>query len=432
MKTTASNDLSHQPASACSFSGRLWLFLLLGLLACAGEKSAEKVVVPSAARLQLSADTIMAGSNCRITAEVAATALDSNWQLVWSNAFGDVVIPGRAVDVLIHFTVPEHKLQKSGRHELALVRAGQVVDQKSLHILPGPPLDVMESYAGNKTMVAAGRQKAMVITIPKDTFDNPVQPGTPVSYQLRYPGAAVRVEEVPVEQLVSGIELPAGEQSGKIIIGASSGQARSVEETVMLTPGWPEAFTLQIQHWFPYADSRQNIELYTGFIRDATGNLVADGTAVIFQLMQQRKQVGVYRSFTSNGVARVHIENPDRAGVWDIQARIEGGILSDVLQLSFETYVTALPFQYESERHRIIAGPISAKLGQIVTDDLPVDVLLEGTDSSYVLEGLTENGFCSVTLPAGMLSGSYHCTVSAGGKTNSQKIEIIGTTFAKQ
>lgn len=403
-----------------------WLILMItaGWIGCGQNPTALYDTTALSAKLTLTDSIVQAGQKCSISARGAGVPIDSNWLLVWTGTYGDVVFRGQPADSLIVFDVPVLHFQRSGLIQLSLTRAGRVVDKRDLQIVPGPPVAVLESYAGNKTMVAGSRQRAMVMAIPKDTFENVAPAGSSVQFQLRYPGKEAYLEERTLEHLVSGVEIPAGERTGKIIIGVSSERARSSEEAVELTPAWPTQCSLDIDQWFPYADSRQNLVLRTGFIRDAANNLVADGTTVLFTVYEREQLVARYNSFTTGGVARVHIENPDRETDWKIQAQVEGQISSNILRLHFAPYVTELPFVYAAKERAIIAGPLSANLGQLVTDDLRVEVQLRSPHNTYSFSGLTENGFCKISLPFRLTPGVYQCQITAGGLVVNQEIKL--------
>lgn len=403
------------------------VWLIAGITACIGETTPASDPVGVSARLMISDSIVRAGQSARIWAQATTSTLDSNWYLVWSGGLGDVIFRGDPQDSLITFRLPDHHFQKSGRIQLHLVHAGTLMDDKQLEILPGNPVNVVESYAGNKTMVAASGQRAMVIAIPRDTFGNPAAEGTWVDFKLRYPGSSEMTRREPIDHMVSGIELDAGNRTGKIIVGASAGLARSVEETVELTPAWPTSFSLEVEDWFPYADSRHNVVLQTGFIRDAGGNLVADGTSVLFAVYEDDQLVAQYQSLTSSGSARGLIQNPDRQTNWRISALVEGDIRSNPVRLDFAPYVVSLPFRYDAIQRTIIAGPVTANLGQLVTDDLPVEIRLAQADSIYYFSGLTENGFCTVSLPTQLRAGQYRCQVAAGGMTTDRELMIRDT-----
>ena len=401
--------------------------LLLFSVACSGPSSSNSSVSlrPITGVLCLSDSTTFAGEGVSIFAISKQNTPADSLCLIWSGPYGDMLYieENRSGDT-VYFPIAEQAFQRSGVAMLSLCQKGQVLDKKTLNILPLSPIGVIETYAGEKTMVVKSDQTAMIVAIPKDTFGNPSMAGTPVQYALRYPGAPVSMLNNVINKVVSAQLINAGPKTGKILIGVSSDEANSIEETITLMSTWPSVFNIKAESWFPFADSRQNIIVRTGFIKDAWGNVVTDGTLLHFVIEEDGVQVAKYRGYTSSGAAQIQIENPDHAADWKIYALSEGGISSNTINLNFDIYVQELPFYYDPEQKSIVVGPIRGILGQMVTDDLEIQLILERPDNEYHFSGLTENGYCTVLLPDTFSAGKYQCQVLAGGQNNIRQISI--------
>jgi hypothetical protein len=273
-------------------------------------------------------------------------------------------------------------------------------------------------------MVTGSRQTAMEVVIPKDTFGNPIANGNLVQFNYSYPGSLLKVEVRKISNMVACLTLAAGDNSGNILIGASSGEAMAIEETIELTPAWPVTFNIEVTSSLPYADPRQNIVLTSNVIRDQKNNKVADGTIVHFTVSAKGTTVAQYRSFTSNGIAEVYIQNPDHATEWSINAVIAGGIQSNAIIQQFKTYVQQIPVDYEQKQGIFVIGPVTGHLGQMVTDDLPVEMVLQNEKISIKLSGKTENGFCRLKLPVDFPKGKFNYQVRTGGREVSEMISF--------
>jgi hypothetical protein len=401
------------------------LAALLLLLASCNSSVEEKTTTPDISGEILLPNTITtAGQPVDIFTTTDSDLPQSGWMVIWSDAFGDLMLEADTIKNGIALPVPDSAFQHSGMVVLSLCYDGLMLDQKSLKIIPGPAYGVIESYAGAKTMVVGSRQTAMEVVIPKDRFGNPVTDGNPAQFNFSYPGSLSKVEDRAISNMVASITLAAGENSGHILIGASSGEAMAIEETIELTPAWPVSFDIQITSCIPYADPRQNIVLTSNVIKDQKNNKVADGTVVYFTVSAQNRMVAQYRSFTSNGIAEVYIQNPDHATTWTINAAIAGGIQSNAIIQEFKTYVQQISVNYEQKQRTFVIGPVTGHLGQMVTDDLPVELLLQNEKTSMELSGKTENGFCRLKLPVDFPKGQFNYQVRTGGREVSKKIRL--------
>ncbi len=396
---------------------------LAGLSACS-EKPVPKPQEVWEGRLLVSDTVTLAGQNLRVQAIVEGASSPESCYLIWSGNFGDQVFKSSLQENKLSVTIPDSLLRESGRALLSLCVDGQTLDQRSMQVLAGTPQGIIETYTGPRTIVVNSRQTAMTIGIPKDTFGNPANEGTAVQFQLRYPGRPPRSNEQAVSNLVSSLLIEPDKQKGKILVGAKSGEARSIEETIDLTPAWPIPFSIQAANWFPFADPRQNVFLQSGFITDAEGNKVADGTLIHFIVQENGTEVAHYRSFTSNGSVGVYIQNPEYPTDWEIFAYAEGEEKSNTLELTFASYIKELPFEYDPVEKALLLGPISGPLGQMVSDDFKVDIQLAGPDTTYFFSKKTKTGFCNLYLPFDFRPGVYQCQVLAGGKSINEEIEI--------
>ena len=373
----------------------------------------------------LTDSSTVAGSPLLIIAKIDLDTIESPIWLIWSNAFGDLFYQGEHQQNGWQFSIPDSAFNYSGIVELSLSYQGTKIDQKRIQILPQKAFGIIESYAGAKTMVVNSRQSAMVVAIPKDTFGNAMLYMDSVQFRWRYPKATAEEKYQLIRGMTAAISLPSGSNSGKILTGATLGQSKSVEETIELTPGWPQTFQIEVSNWFPFADSRQLVTVQSGIITDRNGNQVADGTSIQFIVRENGKVQSRYRSFTSNGSAQVYIENPDHATSFEVFAMAEGGASSNTFVLTFDAAVQQLPFAYDQKQQAIVIGPITGNLGQMISDGLSVSVQLKKNKEGFRFVGRTENGFCTIVLSDKIPEGSYQCEVLAGGK---QTVEIVSIT----
>lgn len=399
------------------------LWIVVGT-ACRSGLTADPADELPPARIFLPDSISPAGRSVRLGVQTSAPQPVDNWALIWSDAFGDRMYSAKPDGQGLVFEIPDTVVYRSGDVLLSLCWMGHTIDQAHLWIKAGEPEGVIETYAGARTLVSNSGQRAMIVGIPKDALGNVVDAGTKVLLSLRYPDAQPLTRELTVGNMVTSLELSAGSRTGKIIIGATAGQARSIEEAIQVTSGWPVAFSVEVLSWFPYADARQHISLRTDFIRDAAGNLVSDGTLIHFIVSEQGRPVATYRSYTSGGSAKVFIENPQRPVAWEITAMSEGGIRSNSVRLEFAPYVSALPVLYDAQRHALSIGPVTGKLGQMVGDDLEIHIALTGSQYSFSASAPTDNGHCMIYLPPDLPLGAYQARAWAGGWEQTDTLTI--------
>lgn len=402
----------------------LFFGLISFLLGCSSPSAEPPPDIVVKGRILLQDSITNAGEPIDINALLDADTSAGNWTLLWTDAFGETILNLPKVKGTIKIPVPEVIFEKNGKVLLSLCHNGVIIDQQQLEIRSGLPFGVIESYAGAKTMVVGSRQTAMEIVIPKDQFGNTMPDGHQVRFNYSYPGSPPAEKDRLVSNMVAALTFGAGENDGNILIGASSGEAMAIEENIELTPAWPATFAIKQTSWVPYSDSRQNITVRSNTITDNRGNKVADGTVVHFTVSENNLTVAQYRAFTSNGIAEVYIQNPDHAANWTISAVAAGGITGNNISLGFATYVQQMPVIYDTEKEALVIGPVTGHLGQMVTDDLPVDLELQLESTYMAFSGKTEDGFCTLQLPSEFQKGSYDYKVKAGGRELKGKLNI--------
>ncbi|MTB52182.1 hypothetical protein [Lewinella sp. W8] len=403
----------------------LGLLLLSGLLGCrGGEPSPEDIPT-------VVAEFVNAPRGLSVGTPLSVTARGSGVEhslLTWTNVFGIRVIPGgslKAEGEIYAWPIPEDLLRVAGKVDLVLAHNGSVLATHNLLIRPGPPTGIMETYVGPKTLVVNSEQPAMMITVPLDTFGNPVDNQRSVTQQVKYPGRETISRELRTTNLVSSYELAAGPQTGKILLAASADASRTVEENIELTPAWPETTVIQLDQFYPFADSRQEYWVSTAPVMDVYGNPVADGTVVEFVLRNGDGSLyGKYRAFTTGGVAQAHLLNPVAPTNLRLSANVPGGATSNSLALEFAAYVTQMPFRVEPDARRVEVGPLGAVMGQVVGDDLPVSLQIAGGGQQYAAEKLTYEGQCTFELPANLPPGEYTGELRAGGLIKPLRITL--------
>lgn len=365
-----------------------------------------------------------AGEPVDIYALFDSDSITGTWTILWTDAFGETIMTLPQQGGTIKLPIPEQAFKKTGMVQLTLCHNEKIIDKQQLEIKSGPPFGVVESYAGAKTMVVGSSQTAMEIVIPKDQFGNPMPDGHEVRFNYSYPGKQPEVKDRQINNMIAAITFGAGENDGNILIGASSGKAMAIEETIELTPAWPSAFIINLITLIPYADPRQNIIIRSNTITDTKGNKVSDGTVVHFTVLENDLTVAQFRGFTSNGIVEVYIQNPDHTADWEIKAVVAGDIKSNTIALGFEAYVQQMPITYNPAKKILVVGPVTGHLGQMVTDDLPIEVTVSLPSTSLMFSGKTDNGFCNLDLPSDFPKGNYDYSIKAGGRNLTGKLNI--------
>jgi hypothetical protein len=274
--------------------------------------------------------------------------------------------------------VPGDLTRRAGSLQL-VAEIGGATGATSVLVVPGTAVDGAVPLAGPRSMIADGQDTTMVVALVRDQFGNAVVDGTELDILARRPDGTVDVLRANVEHLLAHVRLVSGTSSGRTTLRVAAPEgATGPEVEVLEVAGPPVAFGLVVADGAAPADGRTLVEIATDQLRDRFGNVVVDGTVVVFRT-DGPTGVGSLNALTIDGRASVRLEAPDRPGVVSVSAHV-GPVFSTVVNIAFEPDVTEFDVSVErvAAGVRVDVGPVTTSLGGFVPDGTEVEVLGAG------------------------------------------------------
>jgi len=271
----------------------------------------------------------------------------------------------------------------------------------------------------------------MTIVIPFDIFGNPIREGTPVQIVALHPGDVLDKKIVPVKHLLAWRRVYSRTKGGRTIIVSQIGQIHGFEGTLLEVPGWPVPFKISADPQPLPADGRQLTTLRSEIIRDKFGNVMPDGTIVMFVIEEPDGTRSFIPTYTIDGVATTPYQAPRIAGKMSMYATVLG-VQSQAYTLVFTAgpAIGNFPVNVQNDPinhgYLLKAGPLLGRLGQYIPDGTPVYFqLINKTGRSYNLEGVSDAGYANVKIVKSLYeAGSYHIQVSAGSGQGTGNIRL--------
>lgn len=317
--------------------------------------------------------------------------------------------------------IPEGVLTHKGQYRLLFFKDDIKVNEKLIFFEAGKAEGLVENYIGPKTIWPNGMQEAMLFSVVKDKFHNPVREGEEIALISKYPDGTIRRKSPTIKNLHGSYLFSGEKRSNKIYTGSSKEKAAGQELETEVVPFWPQSFDLKLLSIYPYADHRQRFKIQTYPLYDQFGNIVVDGTKVDFIVENENGFVGQHQSFTIDGKASISIQNPKLPAEWKVHALIGNRVESRATNLKFDSNIKSFDVRVVDDGAQIKIGPVIAALNQMITDGTEVITSISNGNiqEQKVLE--TENGFAFLDLSL-LANGKYDITLKISDKSKTFKI----------
>lgn len=355
-------------------------------------------------------DSIQVGQPAALNLTTRQLSSNESIWLISQTGWGTQTMTVTLTSPELTISLPAAWLTRSGDHELRVMCRGQLLARRNLRVLARTPAAPLAVYLGSKSIVADGRHWAMVTAIPTDTLTNPASDQSPVRFRFLRPNGQQQERQAPVRHLVAYQRIDAQTQTGKTIVGVQVGEVKGKEKELLEVPDYPVAFTIGTTTYTPLADGRQTFRIRTSVLADRNGNVVAEGTLVLFRCTDPEGSVRLMKGYTLRGEAEIVVENPPRSGQLLVQASVFGSARSNVLALTFPANLSPIPVHVEPNQLRI--GPLAENLGQLLPDGTAVIIRVDD-QSVYTTELVS--GYALLdrrTIGAGL----HQIRISVGGR----------------
>ena len=397
-----------------------YFIVFLLLLGCSKTPSVENdiKIVP----IQIPVSSV-AGDALALGFEISGAGMPF---LVLENSFGTSIIYGTRKNEEIWFTLPYQFTQKSGACAWSLTHNQEVSTSGTIEISSSGPSAQLETYLGPRSIYAGNTDYSMLVTVPTDTYDNPLTDGTPV--QIKRQNLDVfETYETETKDLISWKRLFAVEKASRMLITSSVQGNSSKERTVDVYPSQATGFELYSNRNHEYADGNQIITYETSVIRDIYNNTISDGTLVTFQVTNKNGIKLRTQGTTINGVARAQMLHPDEEDVWQVAAYVTGAAKSNVELIAFKPAILDYDLQISEDNRTIQVGPLYSFMKQLIPDGMPIQLLIHAENNIQPEIQTTSSVSGSATFELTyeqFKEGAYHIEVQIAGITKKQTLQL--------
>ena len=368
-------------------------------------------------------NTYDAGDPIKLTFSTAPT---KNLTLFCQTAYGSTLVEALPDTKNTVFLLPEYLSRRAGKLTWKLIGEQDNLLQGELTILPKSESTThIEGYAGPRMLQAGGTDYFMFTVVPIDILDNPLPDQTSVTMSNQFQEKVV-IDTLQTKHLIAWKNTYSPKRSGRILTTAECNRSTFKELTIDIYPAYPENFILQASRNHEYADGNQITTFRTSAIKDPFGNIIADGTLVVFTVTNNDNSLLTGYGYTVNGMATTSMLHPDKKDEWKVKAYVEGIAESNELSVTYKDAVKEFQSYFYTESRTLEVGPIISFMGQLIPDGY--EILIETRKQGLLIErsfistyqGKASFKFAQTTYPKGM----YTVYIEAGGIKKNMNIVI--------
>ena len=336
----------------------------------------------------LAPDSAMAGQKFYLKLKTKGVSAEASVFFIYHNNWGTSMQKIKAGYI-------EGIEKNAGLLTIQVVAEGMLLDEKKIKILPHKAVFPLDSYLGSKSIIANAKDWAMITAIPTDKFGNLTSVNTAVQFDLLRPNDSREKRISRTQYGIAYQKITARTKAGKTFVGVSVDDANSREKELLEVADFPKSFLIQTENISLNADARQTFRLKTNTLKDGYGNIMPDGTVVVFNCKDADGTIRTLSGYTLEGVTEVFIQNPSVAGLLSINAFVPGGGISNTLSLSFKVNDREIPFITNKITGKIKIGPVIGNLNQLV----PNGTLIFIKTPQKIYQSEITDGFVILKLP---------------------------------
>ncbi len=408
----------------------LWLVMILAAqTACMGTppvaEEVQKITIPMA----VDQTQAVAGQPLRVELGPAEIADGTEFTLMMTHTFGvrfyDVSFHNSSATILI----PGRDTIRSGYTTFTLVDNDYTGEADTI-IIADAPIEPIVPLVGPDTIVANGQEWAIAAVLPYDQFLNPVNPGTEVSVRVRHPADVSRESTMQVENLVAWQRVYSATKVGRTTVTMNVENRYGPEGQFWQIPDWPQPFTLQVHPELLVADGRQLVTLSTSELRDQYDNVIPDGTAVQFNVVDTAtREERRLSAFTVNGWAEVILQSPSAPQTLAVTATVYS-VQSEPMLVAFAPQVQQnypIEIQYATDdAFGFSVGPILGEMQQFVPDGSLATLLITQDGEIFTdMQAQVAEGYAHFEVRRDTLGiGRHQAQVAVGGVTQELVFDV--------
>ncbi len=346
---------------------------------------------------------------------------EGSFQLFCSNSYGSTVIYGVKDKNKLLFKIPEFISNKIGVVNWKILGiTNNISGQFNISAVQEP--NSLETYIGPPTIEAGGTDYAMLVVIPTDKLDNPIQNDSKVDVKQLFLKSK-KTQSITTKNLIAHLNIFSPLKTGRIVVSTESYNLNSKEYDVNILPAIGNDFKIFQKRNHEYADGNQITTFFTSIIRDKNNNIVSDGTFVDFFISNNEGNILKTAGTTINGIAKASIIHPDCESTWKIKAYINGISESDSIVITYKKVIKNIPITFSKDNRTIIIGPLQSFMEQMIPDGLQVklSILNNGIQETEIIEQ-SKDGFTTFKLNSNIYkTGNYDIEITTACTTKTYK-----------
>ncbi|WP_156888601.1 hypothetical protein [Christiangramia echinicola] len=324
--------------------------------------------------------------------------IDSKSRLLIDSSYGKTILSPETNTNSSVYHIPEFISNKAGIMKWKLIN-GTKFKSGTIRIIAAVAPEIIENYFGPRSIQAGDRDYSMLVSIPTDKFDNPLNDGTEVKISEFFQGT-LKNDSVEMKNMFTWKNIFSKKKSGNIIVASAAKGLQSKEMISQVYPSLATDFKLKIQREHSYADGNQVTKVKTSTIRDEFENIISDGTSVEFLIRDSKNAIQKTYATTIDGVATAQLLHPETPEDWRISANITGMAKSDVVEVNYEPVIGDYEVQLNLQNKLITVGPLTSFLGQLIPDgaEVHLKVLDKNKEIHHEFSEPTKAGFAIFNL----------------------------------
>ena len=369
-------------------------------------------------RLETSEQAFTAGET--IVLKFSGTQ-DASIQLYCANSYGTTLVSAKVADNQLHYTIPTQLCSKIGVVNWKLLDKKTSLSGTFTINSQATPVS-METYVGPPSIAAGGNDFTMLIVIPTDALDNPVQENTEVNLQRQFL-ANEQQETILTKNLIAYKNIYSPIESGRMLLATECLELNSKEYTVNVMPAISKDFEIFAKRSHEYADGNQITTFTTSILKDEYDNIVSDGSYVEFFITNTKGNILKTAGMTIDGVATAKMIHPDHQETWNVKAAVTGISESNTISVTYKKLIEDFTITFSENNRNIEVGPLKSFMNQLIPDGLQVKLVVSQNEkmiAAYIKE--SRDGFVSFELNPNIFSnGNYNLEITTAGITKTIK-----------
>jgi hypothetical protein len=342
--------------------------------------------------------------------------LSTPLSLYMSNSYGSTLIKPTIKRPFSNFKVPEFMSSKVGIISWTLIHNSKSLLKGTFTIHPKQVLKSLESYIGPPSIEAGGKDYSMIVVIPTDNYDNPLQDSTKVYINHQFLETQQQTQ-ILTKNRIGYKNIYSPKKTGRILVSSESLGLSSKEYAINTMPAIPTDFNILSSRNHKYADGNQITTFSTSIIKDVYGNIVSDGTYVEFFITNNSNAILKTAGTTIAGIASSKMIHPDQKDRWIVKAYIEGMAESNRIELAYASVISNFEVAFSNENRQIRIGPLKSFMGQLTPDGLEITLIIyENSKEFKTIIKDSNEGFVLFKLnPNEFPKNNYSVIISAAG-----------------